>query len=194
MFDPDYSVHPGEILRDELAARGIEPDAEMQAVLDGGVLSDALAERLKAVLGTGAHAWKNLMWQYYEWAMKRFGVLFDKSIDDGPLADEEKEEFDRLTDLIEAYEDEHYPIGKPSLEDILEFWEDQRPDKTKILQEYVDCAKMLVEEGMTEGDVNDWLYQKQCMLNGRTVMDLIMTGHEDEIAGFLIKLKSWTEA
>ena len=71
MFDPDYSVHPGEILRDELAARGIKPDAEMQVVLDGGVLSDELAERLEAVLGTGAHAWKNLMKQHYEWSLKR---------------------------------------------------------------------------------------------------------------------------
>jgi len=71
MFDPDYGVHPGEILRDELEARGIEPDAEMQVVLDGGVLSDELAERLEAVLGTGAHVWKNLMKQHYEWSLKR---------------------------------------------------------------------------------------------------------------------------
>jgi len=185
-FNPDYGMHPGETLRDELEARGIEPDAEMQAVLDGGVLSDELAERLEKALGISAQTWKNLMEQHYEWAVKRLRDLWG--------AEEERGEFERLATLIEAYEDEHYPIGKPSLEDILEFWEDQRPDKTKILQEYVDCAKMLVEEGMTEGDVNDWLYQKQCMLNGRTVMDLIMTGHEDEIAGFLIKLKSWTEA
>ena len=71
MLDPDYGVHPGEILRDELEARGIEPNAEMQAVLGGGVLSDELAERLEAILGLGAHVWKNLMRQYYEWALKR---------------------------------------------------------------------------------------------------------------------------
>ena len=70
MFDPDYGVHPGEILRDELEARGIEPNAEMQAVLGGGVLSDELAERLEAILGLGAHVWKNLMRQYYDWALK----------------------------------------------------------------------------------------------------------------------------
>ena len=71
MFDPDYGMHPGEILRDELEARGIEPDGEMQAVLDGGVLSDKLAERLEKALGISAQTWKNLMRQYYEWALKR---------------------------------------------------------------------------------------------------------------------------
>ena len=71
MFDPDYSVHPGEILRNELEARGIEPNAEMQAVLDGGVLSDELAERLEKALGISAQTWKNLMRQYCEWSLKR---------------------------------------------------------------------------------------------------------------------------
>jgi len=71
MFDPDYSVHPGEILRDELEARGIEPDAEMQAVLDGGVLSNELAARLEKELGISAQTWKNLMKQHYEWSLKR---------------------------------------------------------------------------------------------------------------------------
>jgi len=70
-FDPDYGVHPGETLRDELAARGIEPDAEMQAVLEGGVLSDELAARLEKALGISAQTWKNLMRQYYEWSLKR---------------------------------------------------------------------------------------------------------------------------
>ena len=70
-FNPDYGVHPGEILRDELEARGIEPDGEMQAVLDGGVLSDELAERLEKALGISAQTWKNLMKQHYEWSLKR---------------------------------------------------------------------------------------------------------------------------
>jgi len=71
MFNPDYGMHPGEILRDELEARGIKPDAEMQAVLDGGVLSDELAERLEKALGISAQTWKNLMRQYCEWSLKR---------------------------------------------------------------------------------------------------------------------------
>jgi len=104
-FNPDYGVHPGEILRDELEARGIEPDAEMQAVLEGGVLSDELAERLEGITGLKAHVWKNLMRQYHEWALKRARELMDT--DDG----ENDEELKQLVTLIGAYEAEHYPIG-----------------------------------------------------------------------------------
>jgi len=104
-FNPDYGVHPGEILRDELEARGIEPDGEMQAVLDGGVLSDELAERLEKALGISAQTWKNLMRQYHEWALKRARELMDT--DDG----ENDEELEQLVTLIGAYEAEHYPIG-----------------------------------------------------------------------------------
>jgi len=69
----------------------------------------------------------------------------------------------------------------------------KRANKARILREYIDCAEKLMELGMIEGDVFNWLFQGQCMLNGRSVVDLITTGEEDEITGFLIKLNAWAD-
>ena len=178
MFDPDYSVHPGEILRDELAARGIKPDAEMQAVLDGGVLSDALAERLEAVLGTGAHAWKNLMEQYYEWAVKRLHDLWD--------VEEERGEFERLAKLIEAYEDEHCPIGMPTLADIVEFWEDQRSEHAADLRAIIEKLQVLY----TDEEAVEWICEKHELLGDETAIDLILDGRVGEVLELLDRIEA----
>ena len=178
-FNPDYGVHPGELLRDELKAQSIEPDGEMQAVLDGGVLSDALAERLEGITGLRAHVWKNLMRQYYEWALRRINEIWD------PEGIEEREELSRLMMLVEAYEDEHYPIDAPPLAGVIEFWQDQRPGKVEALQKVINKAKELWEDG----ELVDWLYEKQKLLNGESAIDLIIDGRTDEVLKLIKKVK-----
>ena len=174
-FNPDYGVHPGEALRDELAARGIEPNAEMQAVLGGGVLSDELAERLEGITGLKAHVWKNLMRQYYDWAVKRIDELFDE---------DESEEFEQLVTLAEAYEEEHYPIGKATLQDIVEFWEDQRPEQAAVLRTVVDRVVGIC----TDEDAADWLYSAQKLLGGESAVDLILDGRVGEVLALLDRI------
>ena len=186
MFDPDYSVHLGEILRDELAARGIKPDAEMQVVLDGGVLSNELAERLETVTGLRARVWKNLMRYYYEWAMKRLEVLFDKSIDDRPLADEEKDEFDRLANLIEAYEDEHCPIGEPTLAGMIEFWKDQQFNEAADLKEVAERLQKLY----TDEEAVEWLWAKNDLLGGESAVRLLQDGRKAEVLALIDRIAS----
>ena len=176
-FDPDFGVHPGETLRDELAARGIEPDAEMQAVLDGGVLSNELAARLEKELGISAQTWKNLMRQYYEWALKRIDELFDE---------DESEEFEQLVTLAEAYEEEHYPIGKATLQDIVEFWEDQRPEQAAVLRTVVDRVVGIC----TDEDAADWLYSAQKLLGGESAVDLILDGRVGEVLELLDRMEA----
>ena len=55
----------------------------------------------------------------YRAALKRVEQL-EELVDDGnPTMDENALELDVLIDMIEEYEDIHYPIGKPSLVDII---------------------------------------------------------------------------
>ena len=72
-----------------------------------------------------------------------------------------------------------------------EFGPATRSDKARLLQRYIVCAGGLIEWGMIEGDEIDWLFQEQCMLNDRTIMNLIKGGDKEEITGFLIKLEAW---
>lgn len=55
----------------------------------------------------------------YRAALKRVEYLEDVVTDDTPTNDQYALELDMLVDLIEEYEDIHYPIGKPTLIDII---------------------------------------------------------------------------
>ena len=55
----------------------------------------------------------------YRAALKRIEALEELVEDNNPIMDENALEMDMLIDLIEEYEDIHYPIGKPSLVDTI---------------------------------------------------------------------------
>lgn len=55
----------------------------------------------------------------YNWAMSRIDELLPKVNDDTPDSDPNSIELYLLTGLVEEYEDEHYPIGTPSLIEVL---------------------------------------------------------------------------
>ena len=178
MFDPDYSVHPGEILRDELEARGIEPDAEMQAVLGGGVLSNELAARLEKELGISAQTWKNLMEQHYEWSLKRLHDLWG--------VEEERGEFERLATLIEAYEEAHYPLDAPTLQDIINYWEDQRPEQVTDLRAVAEKLQALY----TDEEAVEWVCEEQELLGDKSAVDLILDGRVGEVLELLDRIEA----
>ena len=55
----------------------------------------------------------------YRAALKRVEQLEELVDDDNPIMDDNALELDMLVDMIEEYEDIHYPIGKPSLVDTI---------------------------------------------------------------------------
>ena len=55
----------------------------------------------------------------YRAALKRVEQLEELVDDDNPNMDENALELDMFIDMIEEYEDIHYPIGKPSLVDTI---------------------------------------------------------------------------
>ena len=56
----------------------------------------------------------------YDAALARISELLDAEIDSP-----EGEELDRITTLVEIYEDEHYPMGEPDPVSMIEFLLDQ---------------------------------------------------------------------
>ena len=55
----------------------------------------------------------------YQAALKRKDELLPKVNDKTPTDDMNYLELDMLSDMVEEYEEVHYPIGKPSLVDII---------------------------------------------------------------------------
>jgi len=55
----------------------------------------------------------------YQIILKRVETLMDIVKEDTPPSDPDFVELDLLADLVEEYEMEHYPVGQPSLPEIL---------------------------------------------------------------------------
>ena len=55
----------------------------------------------------------------YRAALKRIDELLPLVNDDTPTDDKNYLELDMLSDMVEEYEDIYYPIGKPSLVDVI---------------------------------------------------------------------------
>ena len=55
----------------------------------------------------------------YRAALKRIEELLPLVNDETPTDDSNYLELDMISDLVEEYEDVHYPIGKPSLIDVI---------------------------------------------------------------------------
>lgn len=57
--------------------------------------------------------------EQYEFALARIEELLPLVDDDTPLTDRNLIELDLLSELVEEYEDEYYPIKSPSLVDVM---------------------------------------------------------------------------
>ena len=55
----------------------------------------------------------------YRAALRRVEQLEELVDDENPVMDDNAMELDMLVDMIEEYENVHYPIGKPSLTDVI---------------------------------------------------------------------------
>lgn len=55
----------------------------------------------------------------YNAAMQRIEELLKVVTDETPSTDPNYQELDILSDMVEEYEDIHYPIGKPELTDVI---------------------------------------------------------------------------
>lgn len=87
----------------------------------------------------------------YKATMARIEELIPLVDDDTPLTDKNLIELDLLTGLVEEYEDGHYPIGTPSLIDIL---------KLRMYEMSLNQAKLSEILGVSPSRISDYLTGK----------------------------------
>lgn len=63
-----------------------------------------------------------------------------------PKSDKHLQELVRLSDLVEKYESEHYPVGTPSLKDVIELRMFERKLKQKDLAELLETSTSRISE------------------------------------------------
>ncbi|MDR1161474.1 MAG: helix-turn-helix domain-containing protein [Tannerellaceae bacterium] len=85
----------------------------------------------------------------YEAIMARVDELIELVDDNTPPTDKNYIELDFLTDLVVAYEKEHYPIGKPVLMDILKSRMNELNLTQKALAEMLGISASRISEYLT---------------------------------------------
>lgn len=82
----------------------------------------------------------------YEAALKRIDALLPLVNDNTPTDDPNYLELDMLSDMVEEYEDIYYPIGTPSLVDVI---------KLRMYERNLTIDGLADLLGMAKGTVND---------------------------------------
>jgi HTH-type transcriptional regulator/antitoxin HigA len=85
----------------------------------------------------------------YEAIMARVDELVEIVDDNTSPADKNYIELDFLTDLVVAYEKEHYPVGKPVLADVLKSRMNQMNLTQKTLAEMLGISSPRISEYLT---------------------------------------------
>lgn len=89
--------------------------------------------------------------QQYRSLLKRVDELLDLVEETTPLTDPNMIELDILSDLVEEYEDEHYPIGTPSLVDVI---------KLRMYEMNLTQAKLAELIGVSASRISEYLNGK----------------------------------
>ena len=84
----------------------------------------------------------------YKVAMERIEELLPLVNDNTPLTDRNLIELDLLSDLVEEYEDEHYPIKAPSLVDVM---------KLRMYEMGINQAQLSGLLGVSPSRISDYL-------------------------------------
>lgn len=87
----------------------------------------------------------------YKMLLKKIEALMDIVDDDTPQTDSNYIELDLLTDLVEEYEIEHYPIGTPSLVEVL---------KLRMYEMNLTQAKLAEILGVSASRISEYLSGK----------------------------------
>lgn len=86
--------------------------------------------------------------EQYEFALERVEELLPLVDDNTPVNDKKAVELTMMSDIVIAYEKEHYPIEKPTVAELIEF----------SLEEKGMTQKQLAQEiGISPSRVNDYI-------------------------------------
>ena len=85
----------------------------------------------------------------YDAIMQRIDELVEIVDDNTSRTDKNYIELDILTDLVVAYEKEHYPIGKPALSNVIKMRMDEMNLSQKALAELLEISTPRVSEYLT---------------------------------------------
>lgn len=85
----------------------------------------------------------------YEYALRRIEELLPIVTDDMPMTDDRVIELTMVSDIVEAYEKKHYPIGKPSVGDIIRIAADEKGITQRELARQIGVSPSRINDFMS---------------------------------------------
>lgn len=86
--------------------------------------------------------------EQYEFALDRIEQLLPLVTDETPANDRNAVELTLMSDIVEAYEKKHFPIGKPSVAELIELSLDEKNMSQK---------QLAVEIGVSPSRISDYI-------------------------------------
>lgn len=71
--------------------------------------------------------------EQYEFALNRIEELLPLVTDETPANDKNAIELTLMSDIVESYEKRHFPIGKPSVSELIELSLSEKKNDTKTI-------------------------------------------------------------
>ncbi len=86
--------------------------------------------------------------EQYEFALDRIEELLPLVTDETPANDKNAIELTLMSDIVEAYEKKHYPIGKPSVAELIEL---------SLEDKNMTQKQLAIEIGVSPSRINDYI-------------------------------------
>ena len=87
--------------------------------------------------------------EQYEFALNRIEELLPLVTDATPANDKNAIELTLMSDIVESYEKKHYPIGKPSVSELIEFSLNEKEMTQKQLASEIGVSPSRISDYVT---------------------------------------------
>ena len=110
--------------------------------------NNIMDSKMKTELGSNIVTTIKISKEQYEFALNRIEELLPLVTDETPTNDKNSIELTLMSDIVEAYEKKHYPIGKPTVAELIELSLDDKNMTQK---------QLATEIGVSPSRINDYI-------------------------------------
>lgn len=110
--------------------------------------NNIMDSKMKTELGSNIVTTTKISKEQYEFALNRIEELLPLVTDETPTNDKNSIELTLMSDIVEAYEKKHYPIGKPTVAELIELSLDDKNMTQK---------QLATEIGVSPSRINDYI-------------------------------------
>ena len=118
---------------------------------------------------------ENITKAQYEYALQRIEELLPLVHDDTPLDDHNSIELDIVSDIVERYEQIHYPVDKPTLGSLM---------REALFEMGITAKELAKQVGVSASRISDYIHDKSepSLATTRQIVHILKLSPEEVLA------------